>query len=179
MANVFEDSVGMFNFRRIFPRAPGPAQEVPRNAWGQFIKLENVIVDSAKITVTTRWAADTFLTRSQRDSLTTFNLQRTDKSFWPVQAPSTRPSSGQRPLETRSARLDDRQEGGRKFAIRTLSLDESDPPFSSATPGLHTDSGRFDLGRGPHLRAAGSAGNMVGRCGGGTTNRRDRPEHPR
>jgi hypothetical protein len=70
------------------------------------------------------------LTRAERDSITTFSLQRTDKVIWrgPGSLYETRRwTRGYIQLD--SARLDDRQQGGRKFAIRTLSIDESDPPF--------------------------------------------------
>src|SRR5688572_25524797 len=90
-ANIFEDSTGMFNFRRIFPSGPpGPAQEVPRNAWGQFIKLENVTIDSTAITVTTRWAADSTLPRAQRDSLTTYNLRSEERRVGKERSPGGR-----------------------------------------------------------------------------------------
>ena len=166
VANVFEDSAGMFNFRRIFPSGPpGPAQEIPRNAWGQFIKLEDVIIDSTAITVTTRWSADTTLPRAQRDSLTTYNLQRTDKVIWrgPGSLYETKQWTNGH-IELDSARLDDRQEGGRKFAIRTLSLDESDPPFKFRNAkGFIRIQGDSIWAEVPHFELPGSAGNMVGK----------------
>ncbi len=165
-ANVFEDSLGMFNFRRIFPSGPpGPAQEVPRNAWGQFIKLENVTVDSTAITVTTRWSADTALPRAQRDSLTTFNLQRTDKNIrrGPGAIYETKQWTNGH-IELDSARLDDRQEGGRKFAIRNLALDESDPPFKFRNArGFIRVQGDSIWAEVPHFELPGSGGNMVGK----------------
>lgn len=166
VANIFEDSVGMFNFRRIFPSGPpGPAQEIPRNAWGQFIKLEGVTIDSAKITVTTRWSADTLLPRALQDSLTTFNLQRTDKVIWrgPGSLYETKQWTNGH-IELDSARLDDRQEGGRKFAIRTLSIDESDPPFKFRNArGFIRIQGDSIWAEVPHFELPGSAGNMVGK----------------
>jgi translocation and assembly module TamB len=165
-ANIFEDSVGMFNFRRIFPSGPpGPAQEAPRMAWGQFLKLEDVIVDSATVTVTTRWAPDTTLPLRLQDSLTTFNLQRTDKVIWrgPGAIYETkRWTNGH--IEMDSARLDDRQPGGRKFAIRNLKIDESDPPFlfrnASGFVRIQGDSIWAEV---PHFELPGSKGNMVGK----------------
>lgn len=178
VANIFEDSVGMFNFRRIFPSGPpGPVTEVPRNAWGQFIKLENVVVDSANVRLTTRWAVDSTLPRSVRDSITTFNLQRTDKVFWrgPGSIFETRTWSNGH-LELDSARLDDRQPGGRKFAIRTLSIDESDPPFQFRNArGLVRIQGDSIWADVPHFELPGSGGNMVGKVwwGGGQPTRFD------
>ena len=164
--NIFEDSLGMFNFRRIFPSGPpGPRQEAPRLGWGQFIKLEDAIVDSATVTLRTRWAPAEGLTRRQRDSVITYNLQRTDKVI--------RRGSGVF-YETRqwthghiqldSARLDDRQEGGRKFAIRHLSVDENDPPFKFRNARgfvrILGDSIWADV---PHLELPGSSANMAGK----------------
>ena len=165
-AQVFEDSVGMFNFRRIFPAGPpGPAQEAPRMAWGQFIKLENVIVDSATVIVTTRWFPDSALPLRVQDSLTTFALQRTDKVIWrgPGSLYETkRWTNGH--IELDSARLDDRQPGGRKFAIRNLSIDESDPPFlfrnARGNVRILGDSIWAEV---PHFELPGSKGNMVGK----------------
>jgi len=165
-ANIFEDSAGMFNFRRIFPAGPpGPKEEAPRLAWGQFIKLEDVIIDSAAITVTTRWLQSDQLTRAERDSLTTFNLQRTDKVFWRGGGTiyETKKWTHGR-IELDSARLDDRQEGGRKFAIRSLSIDESDPPFKFRNAHgfvrIQGDSIWADV---PHFELPGSKGNMTGK----------------
>ena len=112
-ANLFEDSVGMLNFRRIFPSGPpGPAQAAPRRAFGQFIRLEDVIVDSLRVTLTTRWFPDTSLSPFVRDSITRFNLARGDKNFWrgPGTIYETRHWTNGR-LELDSARLDDRQPG--------------------------------------------------------------------
>ena len=165
-ANIFEDSVGMFNFRRIFPQGPpGPAEEVPRLAWGQFIKLENVIVDSSTVTVTTRWFPDNALPLRVQDSLTIYNLQRTDKVIFrgPGSLYETkRWTNGH--IELDSARLDDRQEGGRKFAIRNLSIDESDPPFKFRN--AHGDvriQGDSIWAEVQHFELPGSKGNMVGK----------------
>jgi translocation and assembly module TamB len=177
-ANLFEDSVGMFNFRRIFPSGPpGPVQETPRQGWGQFIKIEDVIVDQAAITLTTRWAADSNLTRSVRDSITTFNLQRTDKVFWrgPGSIYETRRWTNGH-IELDSARLDDRQPGGRKFAIRNLAIDESDPPFRFRNVrGNVRILGDSIWAEVAHFELPGSAGNMVGKVwwGGGTPTRFD------
>src|SRR5688572_17100115 len=177
-ANIFEDSVGMFNFRRIFASGPpGPVQEVPRQALGQFIKLEDVIIDSARITVTTRWAPDPSLPRRVQDSLTTFNLQRTDKVIWrgPGSLYETkRWSNGH--IELDSARLDDRQEGGRKFAIRYLSIDESDPPFQFRNArGFVRIQGDSIWAEVPRFALPGSKGSMVGKVwwGGGAPTRFD------
>src|SRR5688500_10689108 len=169
-ANVFEDSLGMLNFRRIFPAGPpGPAQEAPRLAWGQFIKLEDVIVDSATVTVTTRWFPDSGLPLRVQDSLTTFALQRTDKVIWrgPGSLYETkRWSNGH--IELDSARLDDRQEGGRRFAIRNLSIDESDPPFLFRNArGLVRIQGDTIWAEVPHFELPGSKGNMVGKVSWG------------
>ena len=165
-ANIFEDSVGMFNFRRIFPEGPpGPAEEVPRLSWGQFIKLEDVVVDSASVTVTTRWFPDNTLPLRVQDSLTVFNLQRTDKKIWrgPGSLYETkRWTNGH--IELDSARLDDRQEGGRKFAIRYLSIDESDPPFLFRNArGFVRIQGDSIWAEVPHFELPGSKGNMVGK----------------
>ena len=170
-ANVFEDSLGMLNFRRIFPSGPpGPAQEAPRLAWGQFIKLEDVIVDSATVTVTTRWFPDSALPLRVQDSLVTFNLQRTDKVIWrgPGSLYETkRWTNGH--IELDSARLDDRQEGGRRFAIRNLSIDESSPPFlfrnARGMVRIQGDSIWADV---PHFELPGSKGNMVGKVSWGS-----------
>lgn len=178
VAHVFEDSVGMFNFRRIFPSGPpGPLQEVPRNALGQFVKLENVIIDSASVRLTTRWVADAALPRSVRDSLTTFNLQRTDKVFWrgPGSIYETKTWTNGH-VELDSARLDDRQDGGRKFAIRSLSIDESDPPFKFRNArGFLRVQGDSIWAEVPHFALPGSRGNMVGKIywGGGQPTRFD------
>jgi translocation and assembly module TamB len=177
-AHIFEDSVGMFNFRRIFPSGPpGPPQEVPRQAWGQFIKLEDVIVDSANVRVTTRWAPDSAQTRSVRDSITTFNLQRTDKVFFrgPGSIYESKTWTNGH-VELDSARLDDRQQGGRRFAIRHLSIDESDPPFlfrnARGLVRIQGDSIWADV---PHFELPGSKGNMTGKVwwGGGAPARFD------
>ena len=135
-ANIFEDSVGMFNFRRIFPSGPpGPREEVPRMGWGQFFKLEDAIVDSATVTLTTRWTPAEGLTRKQRDSVITYNLQRTDKVIWRGPGVFYETKQWTRGhIELDSARLDDRQPGGRKFAIRNLSIVENDPPFTMIPP---------------------------------------------
>ena len=165
-AHIFEDSVGELNFRRIFPSGPpGPPQQAPRQAWGQFIKLEDVVVDSASITLTQRWSPDSNLTRTERDSVTTFNLQRTDRVMW--RSGSTlyetrRWTSGH--IELDSARLDDRQPGGRKFAVRTLSIDESYPPFKFRNVRgfirIQGDSIWPDI---PHFELPGSAANATGK----------------
>jgi translocation and assembly module TamB len=177
-ANIFEDSVGMFNFRRIFPSGPpGPAQEAPRLAWGQFIKLEDVIVDSATVTVTTRWFPDSALPLRVQDSITLASLQRTDKIIWrgPGSLYETRTWTNGR-IELDSARLDDRQEGGRKFAIRDLSIDESDPPFKFRNAhGFVRIQGDSIWAEVPHFELPGSKGNMVGKIwwGGGQPARFD------
>ncbi len=165
-ANIFEDSAGMFNFRRIFPEGPpGPAQELPRNAWGQFIKLEDVVVDSATFTVTTRWEPNDQLSARQRDSVTTASLQRTDKVIWrgPGAIYETRKWTHGH-FELDSARLDDRQPGGRKFAIRNLSIDENDPPFrfrnARGFVRIQGDSIWTDVA---HFALPGSRGSMTGK----------------
>lgn len=178
VGNLFEDSLGQFNFRRIFPSGPpGRPQEAPRLAFGQFIKLENVIIDSTAVTLTTRWSPDTALPRSVRDSITRFNLERTDKEFWRgpgVIYETKRWTNGH--LELDSARLDDRQPGGRKFAIRTLSIDESDPPFKFRNARgfirVQGDSIWADV---PQFGLPGSSGNMAGKVwwGGGNPTRFD------
>jgi translocation and assembly module TamB len=165
-ANIFEDSIGMLNFRRIFPQGPpGPRQEVPRMGWGQFFKLEDVIVDNVHVTLTTRWNPDPRLTKAERDSVTTFNLQRTDKVIWrgPGSIYETkRWSRGH--IELDSARIDDRQPGGRKFAVRSLSIDESDPPFKFRNAKgfirILGDSIWADV---PHFELPGSKGTMAGK----------------
>ena len=166
VANIFEDSVGMFNFRRIFPSGPpGPVQEAPRLGWGQFIKLEDVVVDSASIAVTTRWRADTTLARAVRDSLTAYNLQRTDKVIWrgPGSLYETKKWSNGH-IELDSARLDDRQQGGRRFAIRNLSIDETDPPFQFRNAnGLVRIQGDTIWADVPHFELPGSGGTMAGK----------------
>ena len=178
VGNLFEDSVGMFNFRRIFPSGPpGKPQEAPRLAFGQFIKLENVTVDSAAVTLTTRWSPDSALPRSVRDSITTFNLQRTDKVFWrgPGVIYETKSWTNGH-LELDSARLDDRQQGGRKFAIRDLSIDESDPPFKFRNArGFVRILGDSIWAEVPQFALPGSSGNMVGKVwwGGGNPTRFD------
>ncbi|HEX6316244.1 MAG TPA: hypothetical protein VFZ73_15350, partial [Gemmatimonadaceae bacterium] len=165
-ANIFEDSLGMFNFRRIFPSGPpGPAQEAPRLAWGQFIKLENVFADSVTVTVTTRWFPDAALPLRVQDSLVTWNLQRTDKSIWrgPGSLYETRRWTNGH-VELDSARLDDRQAGGRKFAIRNLSIDESDPPFRFRNArGFVRIQGDSIWAEVPHFELPGSKGEMVGK----------------
>lgn len=172
-ANIFEDSVGMFNFRRIFPSGPpGPAQEAPRLGWGQYIKLEDVIVDSATVTVTTRWSPDTTLTRAEQDSITTYSLQRTDKVIWRGPGAIFETKRWTRGyIELDSARLDDRQEGGRKFALRKLSIDESDPPFqfrnAKGFVRIQGDSIWADV---PHFELPGSGGNMKGKVWWGGNN---------
>jgi translocation and assembly module TamB len=178
VGNLFEDSVGQFNFRRIFPSGPpGQPQEAPRLAFGQFIKLENVTIDSAAVTLSTRWAPDSALPRSVRDSITTFNLQRTDKNFWRgpgVIYETKRWTNGH--LELDSARLDDRQPGGRKFAIRNLSIDESDPPFEFRNArGFVRILGDSIWAEVPQFGLPGSSGNMVGKVwwGGGDPTRFD------
>lgn len=165
-ANLFEDSVGMFNFRRIFPSGPpGNAQAPPRASWGQFIKVEDVIIDSATITLSTRWFPDSTWSRAVRDSITRFNLARADKEFW--QGPGViyetkRWTNGH--FELDSARLDDRQPGGRKFAVRSLAIDESDPPFrfrnARGFVRIQGDSIWPDI---PHFELPGSAGSMTGK----------------
>jgi translocation and assembly module TamB len=166
-ANIFEDSIGMLNFRRIFPSGPpGQAQEPSRQAWGQFIKLEDVVVESAQVTLTTRWSpGDSTVPRSVLDSITTFNLQRTDKVIWrgPGTLYETRQWTNGR-IELDSARLDDRQPGGRKFAIRQLAIDESYPPFrfrnARGFVRILGDSIWSDV---PHFELPGSAGSMSGK----------------
>ena len=67
-------------------------------------------------------------------------------------------------IELDSARLDDRQEGGRKFAIRMLSLDESDPPFKFRNArGFVRIQGDSIWAEVPHFELPGSKGNMVGK----------------
>lgn len=165
VANLFEDSVGMFNFRRIFPSGPPGPPGPPRRDFGHFIKLEDVIVDSAQVTLTTRWRPDTSLTRAEQDSITRFNLGRADKEYWrgPGTIYETRRWTNGR-IDLDSARLDDRQPGGRTFAIRHLSIDESDPPFEFRNARgfvrIQGDSIWPDI---PHFELPGSAGSLTGK----------------
>ena len=116
--HIFEDSIGMLNFRRIFPSGPpGPRQEAPRMSFGQFIKIEDAIVDNVSLTLTTRWKPDTTLPRAVRDSIIAFNIARTDKVIWRgVGTLYETKTWTNGHIELDSARIDDRQDGGRKFA---------------------------------------------------------------
>jgi translocation and assembly module TamB len=168
VANIFEDSVGMFNFRRIFesdapPRPPSPLTN-QRN-WGHFIKVENAVVDSVRLTLSTRWKPSELLSGRERDSVIAFNLAREDKEIWRgpgVFYETKRWTNGH--IELDSARIDDRQPGGRKFAIRTLSIDESDPPFrfrnARGNVRILGDSIWAEI---PHFELPGSAGLMNGK----------------
>jgi translocation and assembly module TamB len=167
-ANIFEDTVGMFNFRRIFESDAPPSPLSPvtnRRPWGHFIKVENAVVDSLRFTLTTRWRPSDLLSGRERDSVVAFNLQREDKEIWRgpgVYYETKRWTNGH--IELDSARIDDRQPGGRTFAIRTLSVDETDPPFrfrnASGNVRIQGDSIWADV---PHFELPGSAGDMKGK----------------
>lgn len=170
-AQVFEDSVGMINIRRIFesdrPPAPQPAAP-PRRSWGHFIKVEDVVVDLAQFTLTTRWNPSDLLGPAVRDSVIRFNLERPDKEIWrgPGVYYETRRFTQAR-LELDSARLDDRQTGGRTFAIRRASIRISDPPFDfrhlAGALRLRGDSIWAEV---PQFSLPGSRGTISGRVWG-------------
>ncbi len=172
-ANLFEDSVGQFNFRRIFesdePASPPPVEPpTTRRGWGQFVKLEDVIVDSVNVTLSTRWNPSDLLTGVARDSVIRYNLQRNDKEIWRgpgVYYETRRWTNGH--LELDSARIDDRQPGGRYFALRNSSIDESDPPFRfrnlSGDIRLQGDTVWPDV---THFELPGSRGTIEGRVWG-------------
>jgi len=132
-ANLFEDSVGQFNFRRIFESDAPPGPPAPpssRRSWGHFVKLEDVVIDSIRVTLSTRWNPSDLLTGAARDSVIRYTLAREDKDIWRgpgVFYETRRWTNGH--FELDSARIDDKQPGGRMFALRSASVDESDPPF--------------------------------------------------
>ena len=100
-----------------------------------------------------------------RDSIIAFNIARTDKVIWRgVGTLYETKTWTNGHIELDSARLDDRQDGGRKFAIRSLSIDESDPPFQFRNARgfvrILGDSIWADV---PHFALPGSKGTLAGK----------------
>lgn len=167
-ANLFEDSVGQFNFRRIFesdqPPGPPPAPS-SRRSWGHFVLLEDVVIDSLNLQLSTRWNPSDLLAGAARDSVIRFNLEREDKDIWRgpgVWYETRRWTHGH--IELDSARIDDKQPAGRMFAIRTASIDESDPPFrfrnARGLVRIQGDSIWPDI---EHFELPGSRGSLTGK----------------
>lgn len=163
VVRVAEDSVGMLNFRRIFPPGP-PGPPRTTRSWGDYIVVRHGVVEAVDLTLITRWRPPEELGEAERDSVVREALARTDRvvrrapgGFERVQ----RWTNGR--LEIGDSRIDDRDPEGRRFQVIRLDIDESDPPFqfrnASGTVQMAGDSLRADV---THFELPGSSGHMRG-----------------
>lgn len=173
-ANIFEDSVGMFNFRRIFesdaPPAPPSTAPPNRRNWGHFVKVEDAIIETLSLILTTRWNPSSLLQGTVRDSVIRATLAREDKEIWRGPGVFYETKRFQRGhLSLDSARIDDRQPGGRTFAVRRMTLDVSDPPLDVRNGrGLVRILGDSIWANVPHFELPGSSAELNGKVWWGT-----------
>ena len=129
VVHVRQDSLGKWNYRKIFPSGP-PGPKRTTRGFGDYIVLNNAELRNAEFHLTMPWRPADSLTGARRDSAVRFALARTDKhirragSTWVQTRSWTRGT-----INLPWARVTDPDSAGRYFRIARLDADEFDPPF--------------------------------------------------
>ncbi len=163
-----QDSAGTWNFRKIFPPGPpGPPKPKTQGTFGDFIVVDNAMLDSITVRVTMPWIPNDSLRGPKLDSAVAFNLARKDKII-------RRRGTDRRYAQTwewtngrlliAHGRVDDHNPLGRQFEISRLDVDEFYPPFTfrnaRGTVRMLGDSVWLNL---PHFELPGSTGSGAGK----------------
>lgn len=173
---IRQDSLGAWNYRKIFPPGPpGPKRTAP--GFGDYIVVNNATIHNGAFHLTMPWRPADSLRGAKRDSAVAFALGRKDKAIRRVGSNYVQTRSWTRgELTLTSGRIANRDTAGRFFTIQQLAADGFDPPiaFSHARGTVRTlgdslwaDFAHFDL-----PRSTGSAKGKVW-WGGGRPTRYD------
>jgi translocation and assembly module TamB len=164
VVHVRQDSLGQWNYRKIFPSGP-PGPKRTTRGFGDYIVLTNAALQNAEFHLTMPWHPDDTLRGARRDSAVAYALGRRDKVIR---------RAGSHFVQTRSwtrgvirapyARVSDPDSAGRRFHIDRLDAEESDPPFrfsnSRGTVHIQGDSLWASF---PHFELPGSRGSAEGK----------------
>lgn len=163
--NLRQDSTGRFNFRDIFPSNPNPGPPRTAPGWGDYIVVDEGVVERLDLVLRTRWDPPDELRGRALDSAINRALTREDKEIRRVPGgyEQVRRFANAR-LELTRGRLDDKDANGRTFDVRRIDVDISDPPFAfrgaRGTIRLQGDSLWADVA---DFRLPGSRGSMSGK----------------
>jgi translocation and assembly module TamB len=124
-----QDSLGFWNFKKIWPSGPPQAPKAARG-WGDYIVIDTATVRNATFVLTLPWTPADSLKGARRDSAIKANLSRDDAEI-------RRAANGfmhtwrwtKAYLATSRVRISEPDSAGRFFQIRRLDVDESQPPF--------------------------------------------------
>lgn len=165
VVRIAQDSLGRWNFRKIFPSGP-PGPKKTTRGFGDFIVVTNARITDLAVQLTMPWRpADSLGTGARRDSSIAHALGRPDKII-------RREGSGftitrlwtEARLDVAHARVADPDSAGRVFHIDRFDVNEFDPPlrFSNArgTVRLQGDSLWADF---DHFQLPGSRGSGGGK----------------
>jgi translocation and assembly module TamB len=129
VVNVRQDSLGKWNYRKIFPSGP-PGPKKTTRGFGDYIVVTNATVQGLTFELTMPWKPADSLSGARRDSAIAFALGRKDKQIL---------RSGSQFVITRRwtkgdvrlgyARVNDPDSTGRFFQVQRLDAEESDPPL--------------------------------------------------
>lgn len=160
-----QDSTGRFNFRDIFPSSPTPGPPRTTPGWGDYIVVDEGVVEQLDLVLQTRWDPPRDLRGTALDSAINRALTREDKEIRRVPGgyEQVRRFSNAR-VELTRGRLDDKDANGRTFDVRRIDVDISDPPFrfrgARGTIRILGDSLWADVAE---FRLPGSRGAMAGK----------------
>ena len=80
VVQLTQDTAGTWNFRKIFPPGPpGPPKPKTQGNFGDYVVVDNAVLDSITVRVTMPWIPNDSLRGFKRDSAVAFNLARQDK----------------------------------------------------------------------------------------------------
>lgn len=166
VVHVRQDSLGKWNYRKIFPSGPpGPPRRT--RSLGDYILVTNATLQDGEFHLTMPWRPADSLTAQRRDSAITFALGRKDKDI-------RRVGDSQQFVQTRHwthgrvtmpyARIADPDTAGRFFEVARLDADEFDPPLlisrATGTVKIVKDSLWADFS---HFELPGSRGRAEGK----------------
>ncbi|MBC7896413.1 MAG: translocation/assembly module TamB domain-containing protein [Cytophagaceae bacterium] len=130
VVNIRQDSLGKWNYRKIFPSGP-PGPKKTTRGFGDYIVVTNAAVQGLTFELTLPWKPADSLSGARRDSAIAHALGRTDKQIL---------RSGSQFVITRRwtkgdvqlgyARVNDPDSTGRFFQVQRLDAVESDPPLN-------------------------------------------------
>ncbi len=134
VVHVRQDSLGKWNYRKIFPSGP-PGPPKTTRSFGDFIVVTNATMRDGEFHLTMPWRPADSLKATRRDSAITFGLNRKDKDIRRVgtsgQFVMTRHwTKGRATIPY--ARIAHPDTAGRFFDVAGLGADEFDPPMQIA-----------------------------------------------
>ncbi len=126
---IAEDSMGVWNYRKIFPEGP-PLPKRTTRGYGDYIVVRDAEIRDLSFDLVQRWRPPDSLRGVRRDSAVRYAMNRPDKIVRP---------SGSHYVQTRTwrngflriplARINDPDSSDQYFVVDRIDADEFDPPF--------------------------------------------------